>query len=61
MKSAWVHAIVLWGLLAWAPGAWACADGIEVRFNPERPAQGSVVLVEVRTAPPLILRPVSVE
>ena len=53
MKSAWVHAIVLWGLLAWAPGAWACANGIEVRFTPEKAAQGSVVLVEVRTAAPL--------
>ena len=55
MKSCWVHAglgvALLLGLAA--PEAWACAEGIEVRFTPERPAQGSVVLVEVRATAPL--------
>ena len=55
MKSCWVHAglgvALLLGLAA--PEVWACAEGIEVRFTPERPAQGSVVLVEVRATAPL--------
>ncbi|MGH9778330.1 MAG: M23 family metallopeptidase [Candidatus Acidiferrales bacterium] len=55
MKPYWVHAglgaALLLGLAA--PEAWACAEGIEVRFAPERPGQGSVVLVEVRAKAPL--------
>jgi len=53
MKSCWVHAGLGAALLLAVPEAWACAEGIEVRFTPERPAQGSVVLVEVRATAPL--------
>jgi murein DD-endopeptidase MepM/ murein hydrolase activator NlpD len=59
MKAGWVQAALVAGLLAppvaglAAPEAWACAEGIEVHFNPERAKQGRVVLVEVRAAAPL--------
>ncbi|MGH9787649.1 MAG: M23 family metallopeptidase [Candidatus Acidiferrales bacterium] len=51
MKRCWVHAALGAALLLAPPMAgWACAEGIEVRFRPERAAQGGVVLVEVRAA-----------
>ncbi len=53
MKRRWVQGVVVAGLLLAPPLARACADGIDVRFNPESARQGSVVLVEVRAAVPL--------
>jgi len=54
MKRLRVQIVMVAALLSAAPAAAsACADGIEVRFTPERAAQGSVVLVEVRAAAPL--------
>ncbi|MCI0403644.1 MAG: M23 family metallopeptidase [Acidobacteria bacterium] len=59
MKRRWVQTVV-GGALLLAPlvageaaPARACAEGIEVRFTPEKAAQGSVVLVEVCAAAPL--------
>jgi len=62
MKACWVQTVSAAAMLLAPPVAglaappmavWACADGIEVRFRPEKVAQGSVVLVEVRAAAPL--------
>lgn len=53
MKRCWVHSVLGAALLLAPPAGWACADGIEVRFSPEKPSQGSVVLVEVRATAPL--------